>query len=65
MRLPGFTAEVSLAKTATDSREAPMAAAGKDGKEVVPQLFCYRQGRTICCWVPYSGFVCHVIHTVA
>jgi hypothetical protein len=63
MTLPGFTAEVSLPKTTTDYRVANAPLAGKCGPEVVPQ-FCIRQGSGFCCWIPYTGWVCRVLHTV-
>ncbi len=63
MRMPGFTAEVSLYRTSERYR---MLTAGTlaDGRDVVPQ-WCYspRPGQFCCCY-PYLGCYCRTIHPV-
>jgi hypothetical protein len=58
MTLPGFSAELSLAKSTTDYQVPHAPLASSLGKEVVPQ-FCLTEGNMVCCWVQYSGWACH------
>jgi hypothetical protein len=62
MRFPGFTAESALREKETSFQQAATAPPPAAG-EVVPQ-FCYHIGQTTCCWWPFSGWVCHVLHTL-
>jgi hypothetical protein len=64
MRLPGFTATTSLQKTTEDYRVATAPAGGVSGQEVVPQ-YCVKQGNSLCCFIPYTGWVCRHIYLPA
>jgi hypothetical protein len=64
MRIPGFTAEAGLQRTAARWATGEVASAADREAHVVPQ-FCFTQGNTTTCCYCDAGFCfCHTVHRV-
>ncbi len=64
MNIPGFTAEASLYQTSERYQMAGVSHVLTDGRQVMPQ-FCYspRPG-LYCCWTPWFGVQCRLLHFI-